>query len=117
MSLVFVYGSLRRGATNHRVLEGATLVRQAISAPRYTLYDLGDYPALIEPGTTAITGELYLLPAWLLREVDAFEGHPLLFERRAVALAGDADAEAYFFRDPIPARAVTIPGGDYLAAR
>ena len=37
---------------------GARLVATARTAPRYTLVDLGPYPALVEDGDTAVFGEV-----------------------------------------------------------
>ena len=53
---IFVYGTLRRGAVNHRVLGGVggTFERAARTAARYELAALGPYPALLPNGARAI---------------------------------------------------------------
>lgn len=103
---LFVYGSLLRGEDNHAELSGARFVAEARTAARYTLVDLGPYPALVEGGSAAIEGELYEVGAELLAALDAFEGHPDEYLRSPVALDGGAAAEAYLLP---PARAAGFP--------
>lgn len=94
---VFVYGTLLRGEASHALLEGARFVGEAITAPRYTLHDLGDYPGLVEGGATAVEGEVWSVGEELLARLDDFEGHPELFRRAPIALAGARDVVAYFW--------------------
>ncbi|MEZ4299723.1 MAG: gamma-glutamylcyclotransferase family protein, partial [Polyangiaceae bacterium] len=70
--LLFVYGSLLRGEDNHAVLAGARFVATARTAPRYTLVDLGPYPALVPGGETEVSGELFEVGPALLTELDDF---------------------------------------------
>jgi len=82
-SLVFVYGSLKRGMANHQQLQGADWVGNA-SLQGLALYDLGPFPMAIacsEP-SSAIEGELYRVDAALLEQLDRFEGAPRLYQRR-----------------------------------
>lgn len=119
--MLFVYGSLLRGEENHAVIRGARFVAGARTAARYTLVDLGPYPALVRGGATAIAGELYVVGAELLAALDAFEGHPDHYVRSAIELAigghGHTGADAYV----LPAhRAVGFPrvaSGDWRAHR
>lgn len=59
--LFFVYGTLKKGYYNHRLLQGpgVTFKGEFTTEPNYTMYSLGGYPAVMSNGTTAITGELY----------------------------------------------------------
>jgi hypothetical protein len=56
--LLFVYGTLRRDAANHRELRDATFIGRARTQPKYELVDMGGYPALLEGGADAVVGEV-----------------------------------------------------------
>jgi gamma-glutamylaminecyclotransferase len=116
-TLIFVYGSLLRGESNHSVLGGARLIARAITAPRYTLIDLGAFPAMLDSGRTPIHGEVYRCDAETLARLDRLEGHPRFYQRRDVMLArGPANAQGYFLagdrRDAAP-----IASGDWRRHR
>ncbi len=96
---LFVYGSLRRGRSNHERLKQAQFLGAASTAAgRYQVVPLGRYPALIETAGAgpSVSGELYEVGAALLAELDEFEGVPTLYCRRPIALSDGSHAEAYF---------------------
>jgi gamma-glutamylaminecyclotransferase len=111
--VLFVYGSLLAGERHEAQLAGARRLGDARTEPAYTLVDLGDYPALVEQGTTAVAGELYEVDEETLRRLDAFEGHPDDYRRAAVRLAGAAQAEAYLYPRSRAAGMAVIAGGDW----
>lgn len=45
------------------------------------MYDLGDYPAVIEHGSSAIHGEVYKITSDLLTKLDNLEGYPDYYHR------------------------------------
>ncbi|MFW6059202.1 MAG: gamma-glutamylcyclotransferase family protein [Phycisphaeraceae bacterium] len=107
---VFVYGTLKRGHSRASLLCGQRLLGPAWSAPRYRLFSLGSWPALVEaerpdvegPGVS-VYGEVWSVDAACLArldwEEDVDEG---LYERRSIELlAWDVQrygpAEAYFY--------------------
>jgi gamma-glutamylaminecyclotransferase len=92
--LLFVYGTLLRGEPNHPQLSEASFVRSSRTQPRYELVDLGGYPALLEDGSTAISGEVYDVDPELLTRLDEFEEVPELYERRPIHLV-DGAVDAY----------------------
>lgn len=69
---VFVYGSLRKGASNHWRLDEAIFIRKEAVAG--TLLKIDWYPGLILGGESLVKGELYQVSPELLAELDAFEG-------------------------------------------
>lgn len=85
---LFIYGTLKRGERNHRLLASESFVCEAITEPRYRLYDCGTHPALVEDETNgrAIRGEVYLVGPATLRRLDILEDAPNLYERRPVRL-------------------------------
>jgi gamma-glutamylcyclotransferase (GGCT)/AIG2-like uncharacterized protein YtfP len=118
---LFVYGTLRRGAAMHGLLEGRVrYVGPARVAGR--LLDLGAFPALavaVDPGER-VQGDLFAIAAAtrdvLLDTLDRYEGDR--FEReRALVEGPSGETEAWLYRwrgDPRGRR--LISGGDYLAA-
>jgi gamma-glutamylcyclotransferase (GGCT)/AIG2-like uncharacterized protein YtfP len=92
---LFVYGSLMTGERDHALLVDARLLGPANTASRYTLVDLGVYPALLVEGTTSVVGELYLVDPKTRFETDVKKECPVLFERIEIALDDGSAAEAY----------------------
>jgi gamma-glutamylaminecyclotransferase len=95
--LLFAYGSLKRGLSNHHELGPARFVAETRTAPSFALRLLSGYPLLV-PGTESIRGELFDLPAPQLAALDAFEGAP--YARREIELADGGRAVAYLASDP-----------------
>lgn len=88
-TLLFVYGTLKRGCTNHAQLAGQRFVGLARTLPGHRLHDLGGYPGLVaasgEPG--GVEGEIWSVDAKALSQLDAFEGVAEgLYRRAPVAL-------------------------------
>jgi gamma-glutamylcyclotransferase (GGCT)/AIG2-like uncharacterized protein YtfP len=72
--LIFVYGTLKRGGSNHSLLAGQKFFAAAQTKPLYKLYSLGNFPAMVETPQDgrSIEGEIW--------EVD-FERLPALDEQ------------------------------------
>jgi gamma-glutamylcyclotransferase (GGCT)/AIG2-like uncharacterized protein YtfP len=70
--LVFVYGTLRRGASNHFRMQSAQLLGEGHVFGK--LYLVTWYPALCCGGVDTVVGELYRVSTALLAALDAFEG-------------------------------------------
>jgi len=100
-----------KGFQYHHLLAGSELVTRGWSRPRWTLIDLGRYPAAI-PGKGRIEGEVYALDAETLAQVDRLEGCPDLY-RRATAVLEDGQRAIIYQLQPAatPEEPVVIPGG------
>ena len=64
----FVYGTLKRGHGNNRILaqsSTAQFVEEGITTPEFNLYHLGGFPGVTENGETAVHGEI-----WSVQDVD-----------------------------------------------
>jgi gamma-glutamylaminecyclotransferase len=96
---LFVYGSLLRGERDHALLEGASFVGEARTAPSYTLVDLGPYAALLENGRVSVAGQLYLIDKKQRFAIDVKRECPVLFQRILVRLDDDTTAETYAMHD------------------
>jgi gamma-glutamylcyclotransferase (GGCT)/AIG2-like uncharacterized protein YtfP len=110
--LLFVYGTLRRGESNHAELASARFVGTARTAPLYDLVDLGAYPGLVEGGSTAVHGELHEVEDRELPRLDAFEEVPTLYERKRVQLS-DSSVTAYVMPRAVAGTAPRIASGDW----
>lgn len=109
-TVLFVYGTLKRGHAAHDLLAGQRFLGPAVTAPRYRLVDLGPYPGLVhdEVSGLAVSGELWEVTDEQLNELDVFEGCPTLYRRDAVEIIGAGrPVEAYFYARPVPPRAPT----------
>ncbi|HUR57967.1 MAG TPA: gamma-glutamylcyclotransferase family protein [Opitutaceae bacterium] len=110
-TLLFFYGTLKRGCCNHGQLAGQAFVGEARTLPGFRLYDLGGYPGLVADANDreGVTGEVWSIDAVALKRLDRFEGtHEGLYRREPIALAppfADRAVEVY-----VPARAVEIKG-------
>lgn len=104
-SLLFVYGTLKRGLQNQHFMAGQRFVREAQTLPRYRLYHFGWHPGMVEvEDGVAVQGEIYEMDAEALTKLDEYEGHPEQFLRRPVLLQHFFEqVDAYFFNQAIPA--------------
>lgn len=86
---LFVYGTLKRGCSNHAQMAGAQFLGLARTPPGYRLYDLGGYPAIVaRPGdANAVVGEVWSVDPEVLARLDRFEGvHEGLYRRENITL-------------------------------
>lgn len=88
-TLLFVYGTLKRGCSNHHHLAGQTFIGAARTVAGFRLFDLGGYPgiAAVAEDRTAVIGEIWSVDAAALARLDTFEGvHEGLYRRAPIAL-------------------------------
>ena len=97
-----------------RTSRGAALVATHRTAPRYTMVTLEGYPGVVEGGKSAIVGELYVVPAPLLRALDRFEEAPMCY-RRVVIPTARGPAWMYLYRGAT-AHKELVPSGDWRRA-
>ena len=110
MSLIFVYGTLKKGGSNHHLLAGQKFLGAARTIPGFRLYDLGGHPGMIPlPGDQAgVIGEVWEVDAASLAQLDVFEGVAEKIYERAPAhlqppFAGRA-IETYLYRRSVQGR-------------
>lgn len=111
-TVLFVYGTLKRGERNHRLIGDQQFLGPAVTAPKYRVFDLGPYPGLVPDSASglSVAGELWDVSACALGELDDFEGVPDLFDRRVIEVIGtDRRVEAYLWVRAVPPAA---PSGD-----
>ncbi|MDZ7697722.1 MAG: gamma-glutamylcyclotransferase family protein [Deltaproteobacteria bacterium] len=85
-SLVFLYGTLKRGFGNHHFLDGSRFLGKAITKKKYALYVSG-IPFVIEnEPVSQISGEVYEVDEDTLARLDRLEGHPDWYCRKWINL-------------------------------
>lgn len=115
--VVFVYGTLRAGESNHALLADSPRLDDDVTAPAYTLLDLGAYPGLVDGGDTAVLGETYVVDAATCARLDALEDHPRTYRRTEVTLASGRVAELYVLDPRFAVGGAAIASGDWCAYR
>jgi gamma-glutamylcyclotransferase (GGCT)/AIG2-like uncharacterized protein YtfP len=106
MSLVFVYGTLKRGDCRHRFMAGSKFLGLATTASGYRLFHLGEYPAMVEdPSGGQIEGEVFEVTDATLRLLDEVEGvADTLYVRKPILLVNrfsDMIVEAYLYEGSV----------------
>lgn len=100
---LFIYGTLKRGASNHAVLADQAFLGEARTVGGYRLYVVADYPGLVRDPTDhrGVVGELWTVTPDALARLDAFEGVPeKLYRRDRIELVAPQDtvvAETYYY--------------------
>lgn len=85
---VFVYGTLRRGGSNHFRMKDPEYLSAATVRGR--LYRIDWYPALVlDAAADEITGEIHQVTSSVLEELDRFEGEEYRRVRVDVTCGGD----------------------------
>lgn len=102
---VFVYGTLKKGESNHRLLKDQEFLGTYKTTPEYRMYDYGFFPCLKEDAGHGISieGELYKVDSLTLRRLDVLEGiSTQMYKRDTINLEGFTEkVQAYFFLDSI----------------
>ena len=108
---VFVYGSLKKGFPNHRLLKGAEYICSTHTREHYAMLDLHEFPGVVRDlNISPISGEVYDLESITIEQLDIFEGS--WYSRDSVELEAGFSAQMYFLRqipaDPEYSRIVEI---------
>lgn len=91
---LFTYGSLKSGhPPSDTLLRGCA--RVGAGEVRGTLYDVGDYPALLLDGVGVTRGEVWRCPAERLLDLDRYEGVEDRLFRRAAVKVGEVACWVY----------------------
>lgn len=73
---IFVYGTLKRGCSNHGYLANQQFVGEAETQPNYRLCDMGGYPGMVTDSGNGlpIQGEVWDVDERCLAALDELEG-------------------------------------------
>ena len=93
---LFIYGTLKRGQSRAGALNRQRFLGNAQTAPKYRMFDCGEYPGLVEAEDgVSIAGELWEVDQACLDVLDELEGTNLdLFQRRSRWVYGCASPRA-----------------------
>ncbi|MFH1302210.1 MAG: gamma-glutamylcyclotransferase family protein [Planctomycetota bacterium] len=106
-TLIFVYGTLKRGFCRSHHLSGQTFLEAACTIPGYTMYDCGEYPGLVANAAAGvcIQGELWSVDERGIAILDEVEGvSENWFLRQPVELQQPAVSEpvhAYYYQGDV----------------
>lgn len=82
---VFVYGTLKQGHGNNRLLRTSTLIGRCLVKVPFSFVSLGGFPGLVRtnppPASRDVGGEVWEVDDVTLGRLDMLEGHPDFYER------------------------------------
>ena len=118
--LISVYGTLRSGFGNHRLLTNAEYIGTFNTPPIYDLHDLGGFPALKNGGETSVVMEVYAVNEQEARRVDMLEGYeegitPTFYDKQPIETPWGT-AGVYIYVDNLD-RVPIVESGDYYEHR
>ena len=108
--LLFVYGTLKRGCSNHHFLTGQEFVGEARTAPGFRLYDLRGHPGLIAHANDrdGVIGEIWAVDDEALVRLDGLEGLAEgIYRREIIPLLppfADRGIEGYLYNRSVVGR-------------
>lgn len=80
--LVFVYGTLKKGFSNHHFLKDQEYLGKA--EIKGTMISLRHFPGVCLVGNDDILGEVYEINDETLKRLDHLEGHPSFYKRKEI---------------------------------
>lgn len=111
---VFVYGTLRPGEYNFRLMDGRCEVKGEATLPDAVLYHLGGYPGLkLKEGAGIVTGTFCTITDETLpKRLDQLEGYPNLYDRKEV-MTSLGKAWVYIYNYDVDKASVIASGNWY----
>lgn len=101
--LLFAYGSLKRGKSNHYILENSEYLGKVFTDKNYTMFIVGLPYMVKRKNGGGVEGELYRVDKDTLRILDVLEGHPDFYYRETIQVYDFEDGhmrEAYAYLHP-----------------
>ena len=104
MKKIAVYGSLKKGFHNHRLIEASTFIKEAVVELPYKMISLGGFPGLIQDevkedkvselevlncNLNPIHIEIYEVDDQTYKSVERLEGYPRFYDKHIFEFEGD----------------------------
>ena len=114
---VAVYGSLREGMYNSPVMgiAGGKLLGTLWTPPKYTMYSLTQYPAVVTNGSDSICIEVYEVEDII--PVDNLEGYPDYYGRELIDTPWGKAWLYTLTKDSLPDYVEVVMSGDWVKYR
>lgn len=118
MSHVLVYGTLRHGEPNHRLIDmtQSTYLGTYVKTLPYKMVSLGGFPGLVDSELSSpIVVELYDVDDNTFEKLDTLEGYPFFYNRKKIKIDDNVYAWIYYLNDPVEySHLPVIYSGDWL---
>ncbi|WP_456402146.1 gamma-glutamylcyclotransferase family protein [Persephonella sp.] len=114
-NLIFVYGTLRKGFGNHRLLENAEFLGIGRTKEKYKMTANGiPFVSKNEP-VSYIIGEVYKIDDKTLKRLDELEGHPDWYKREKVKIILETgkEVEAWIYFNEVSEGKYLVKSGDF----
>ncbi len=95
MTKVAVYGSLKKGFGNHRLLERAKMIGETFTKPEFHMGSFGAFPGIVK-GDKKVKVEVYEVDNNTFKNLDRLEGYPNFYNRKEPILENNDKAWIYF---------------------
>ena len=99
MNLVFVYGSLKKGFGNHRLLENSKYIAKGGTVSEgFDMGSCGGFPGVTSGGEYRIYGELYEVDDDTFERLDTLEGNGHFYEREEIDIMSISQPAARVYK-------------------
>lgn len=97
---IAVYGSLRKGMGNHRIIENANLLSSETMTLPFEMIDMGSFPGLIRSEEmNDIKIEVYEVDDATYKRVERLEGYPSFYDRELIETSAGPAGVYFLDRD------------------
>ena len=98
-NLIFVYGTLMRGQCAFGKLRNSRFLGSGVLYG-YAMYDLGNYPGIVQCSEEKVLGEVYAVDDETLKKMDEYEDEGRLYTRSSgsITLSDGNTVNAYFYK-------------------
>lgn len=98
--IVAVYGSLRKGLSNHGCLGDSPFLDTTTTKPEFRMWSYGGFPGCT-PGGERMVVEVYRVESQATMDrLDRLEGYPNFYNRKIVELENGIKAWVYYIEEP-----------------